>query len=51
MLEKDLEILNRIGPEDYEATLSVQTNILDSKINDRELPDTCLLYTSDAADE
>ena len=34
-----LEIVDRPGPEDYEATLSVQNNLLEAKIADRDTAD------------
>ena len=40
---RSLEVLDRFGPEEFSATLSVQTNLLDAKISDRELADVLVL--------
>jgi lipoyl synthase len=37
-----LEIVDRQGPESFAATLSVQTNLLEAKIHDSEMPDLLL---------
>lgn len=42
-MKKKLQILDRSGPEDYSATLSVQTNLLEAKISDREISDMLIL--------
>lgn len=39
--------IDRPGPEEYSATLSVQTNLLDAKVKDREIPDTVLFVEHD----
>ena len=42
-----LEVLNREGPEDYSSSLSVQTNLLEAKIADPDLPDLLMLVEHD----
>ena len=42
-MSQTLQVINRVGPEDYTATLSLQTNLLDAKVHDRELDDTLIL--------
>ena len=42
-MNKKLQILDRRGPEDYPATLSVQTNLLEAKISDRDISDMLIL--------
>lgn len=38
-----VQIIDRLGPEEYSSTLSVQTNLLEAKIADRELDDLLVL--------
>jgi lipoic acid synthetase len=40
---RTLHVLDRLGPEEYSAALDVQTNILESKIADRDFADV-LIY-------
>ena len=40
---RKLEVIDRPGPEEFSATLSVQTNLLEAKISDPELADVLLL--------
>ncbi len=42
-MKQKLQILDRQGPEDYSATLSVQTNLLEAKISDRQMSDMLIL--------
>ncbi len=40
---RGLQVIDRHGPEEYSSTLSVQTNLLEAKIADRELDDLLVL--------
>ncbi|HMO17884.1 MAG TPA: lipoyl synthase [Oligoflexia bacterium] len=42
-LTRPLVVIDRKGPEDYSATLSMQTNLLEARINDKSIPDTIIL--------
>lgn len=42
-MERTLQVLDRNGPEDYSATLAVQTNLLEAKVADRDLSDLLVL--------
>ena len=46
-MQRSLQILDRQGPEDYSSSLSVQTNLLEAKISDPELPDLLMLVEHD----
>jgi lipoyl(octanoyl) transferase len=37
-----LIVVDRLGPEDYSATLSVQTNLLEARIQDETIPNTLI---------
>jgi lipoyl synthase len=44
---RPLIFIDRPGPEDYPATLNVQTNLLDARIQDPSIPDTLLFVEHD----
>lgn len=46
-MQRLLEVLDRQGPEDYSSSLSVQTNLLEAKIADADLPDLLMLVEHD----
>ncbi len=44
---RPLIFVDRPGPEDYSATLSVQTNLLEARISDPDIPNTLLFVEHD----
>ncbi|MCB0323742.1 MAG: lipoyl(octanoyl) transferase LipB [Bdellovibrionales bacterium] len=46
-MNRKLQVIDRPGPEEYSATLSVQTNLLEAKVQDPELADVLILVEHD----